>query len=202
MDSKILSKQRSEMRNIRVEFLLEEPSMENFLRIILPNILPEDICLDVNCFLRPHNGKSDLMKSIPNKVQVFSNFHIPSKIVIVHDQDTSDCIALKAQIKGLVNINNACDVLIRIPCRELEAWYLGDMDSIKPVYSRFKPENHKNKAKFRNPDNLMASDEMKKLCPEFQKGYASKNIPKYMNININKSTSFNHFIVGLNNFLN
>jgi hypothetical protein len=190
------------MRNIRIEFLLEEPSMENFLRIILPQILPDDLSLDVNCYLRPHNGKSDLLKSIPNKVQVFSNFHIPAKLVIVHDQDTSDCIALKAQIQELVNIGNPCDVLIRIPCRELEAWYLGDMDSIKYIYNRFKPENHKNKAKFRNPDILMASDEMKKLCPEFQKGYASKNIPLHMNIDINKSASFNNFISGLNNFLN
>ena len=56
-----------------VEFLLEEPSMVNCLEQILPKILPEGFVLNENCFLRPHNGKSDLLKSIPRKVRVFSN---------------------------------------------------------------------------------------------------------------------------------
>lgn len=86
------------MRKIRVEFLLEESSMENFLSIILPKFLPRDIIINHNCFLRPHNGKSDLQKSIPKKVKVFSDYIIPTKIIILHDQDTSDCFNLKASL--------------------------------------------------------------------------------------------------------
>ena len=190
------------MRTVQIEFLLEEPSMENFLKIILPKILPGDLKIGINCFLRPHNGKSDLMKSIPLKVKGFSNFHIPIKIVIIHDQDTSDCKKLKQEIKDLVKESGQVDTLIRIPCRELEAWYLGDMDSIKEVYHKFKPEKYKNKSKYRNPDECYASKELFKICPEFQKGEASKNIPKYMNINSNKSKSFNNFILGIRRLLN
>ncbi len=57
-----------------VEILVEERSMEIFLRVILPELLPNPYVLDQNCFIRPHQGKSDLQKSIPKKVQAFKNF--------------------------------------------------------------------------------------------------------------------------------
>ncbi len=47
-------------KQIRVEFLLEEPSMENFLKVLLPKILPRGFELDINCFLHAHQGKTDL----------------------------------------------------------------------------------------------------------------------------------------------
>lgn len=68
---------------MRVEFLLEEVSMANILRELLPKILPDGYELDVNCFLRPHRGKSDLQKSVPRKMKVFSNFYEPARIVII-----------------------------------------------------------------------------------------------------------------------
>lgn len=186
---------------MRVEILLEEPSMENFLRIILPKILPEGFKLDENCFLRPHNGKGDLMKSIPNKIRVFSNFHEPVKIIILHDQDASDCVFLKRNILNLCQSNGNCPVLVRIICRELESWYLGDMTAIEKVYPKFKAKNFQRKKKFRNPDSCNAFDELKKIIPEIQKGYASKNIPLYLNIDNNNSISFQQFVTGLNKFL-
>ncbi len=189
--------------NIHVEFLLEEPSMENFLRVILPQILPNRYKLDKNCFLRPHNGKSDLKKSIPKKVKVFSNFYIPTKIIIVHDQDSADCLKLKKDIENLCkqNIDAPCPTLIRIPCRELENWYIGDMNAIQKVYPKFKAKYYKSRAKFRNPDNCFGTDELIKIIPEFQKGFASKNIPKHMDLNTNRSTSFNHLLSGIRKFL-
>lgn len=186
---------------MRIEFLLEEPSMANFLEIILPKILPDGFVLNENCFLRPHSGKSDLVKSIPRKVKVFSHFHEPAKIVIVHDQDSNNCISLKEELIGLCQNNGNCPVLIRIACRELEAWYLGDMDAIESVYGRFKADKYRNTAKFRNTDLCNPSDELTKIIPEFQKGYASKTIPKHMNIYKNNSDSFKQFVRGLNNFL-
>mgnify|MGYP005823249739 CR=1 FL=1 len=179
------------MRNIRIEFLLEEESMSNFLKIILPKILPSDIILDRNCFLRPHSGKSDLAKSIPIKVRAFSN---KTKFVII---DLSDCKKLKNDLSNLIIKNGGKDFLIRIPCRELESWYLGDMESIEKVYPGFKAKNYKNKAAFRNPDECHASKDLSRICPDFQKGYASKNIAKYMDINTNNSKSFNVFINGI-----
>lgn len=186
---------------MRVEFLLEEKSMMDVLEILLPKILPPPYKLNENCFLRPHNGKSDLRNSIPAKIKVFSNFHEETKIVILHDQDSNDCKVLKRDLVKLCRDNGDCPVLIRIPCRELEAWYLGDMMAIEKAYPRFKATLHRNKKKFRNPDACQASAELQKIIPTFQKGFAAKAIPKHMTIDNNASKSFNQFVSGLKQFL-
>jgi hypothetical protein len=193
--------QETNYKKQQVEFLLEEPSMANALKIILPQILPKGFELGINCFLRPHQGKQDLKKSIPKKIKTFSKFYIPSKIIIVHDQDSNDCKILKSELAKLCGDNGNCPVLIRIACRELENWYLGDMAAINKIYSDFKPKNHRYKSKFRTVDNTHGSDELESLIPTFQKGYASRNIPYHMNIANNRSISFNHFIVGVMKFL-
>jgi len=190
-----------EYKDEQIEFLLEEPSMENLLREILPQILPKGYELGVNCFLRPHQGKSDLQKSIPKKVRTFSNFYKPAKLVIIHDQDSSDCKKLKKKLIDLCNDNGDCPVLVRIPCKDLENWYLGDMDAIERVYPNFKAKSHKYKAKYRNVDNVYGAEELERNVRGFQKGFASKNIPKYMNVNKNKSNSFNQLVTGIQKFL-
>lgn len=184
-----------------IEILLEESSMENFLREVLPKILPKNYVLDENCFLRPHNGKSDLKKSIPNKVKVFSNYFEPVKLIIIHDQDSNNCKLLKKSLTELCKSNGDCPTLIRIACKELESWYLGDMDAVEKVYPKFKAKNFKRIAKFRNPDLLQASQELKILIPEFQKGFASKNISKFISIEESTSSSFKHLISGIKKFL-
>lgn len=186
---------------MRIEFLLEESSMENVLIEILPKILPEGFVLNENYFLRPHQGKSDLRKSIPNKVKAFSNSHEEVKIVILHDQDSHDCVELKRQIRELCHQIGNCPTLIRIICKELEAWYLGDMKAIQKVYPRFKADNYKGKVKFRNPDICNASDELKKIISDFQKGFASREISKFMDIDNNISDSFNQFRDGVIRFI-
>ncbi|MDX2130122.1 MAG: DUF4276 family protein [Chloroherpetonaceae bacterium] len=187
---------------MRVEFLLEEESMKNVLEILLPQILPDSYKLNENCFLRPHNGKSDLRKSISNKVKVFSRLYEPTKIVILHDQDSNDCKALKKDLKKICEVNGNCPVLIRIPCKELESWYLGDMEAIEQAYPRFKANKFLGKEKFRNPDLCQAAEELKKLIPNFQKGVASKSIPNYMSLEKKTSPSFKEFVRGVKKFLN
>lgn len=186
---------------MRAEFLLEEPSMENVLRILLPRILPSKYILDENCFLRPHNGKGDLLKSIPVKVRTFSNFYEPVKIIILHDQDSNDCKLLKKKIQELCDSNGDCPTKVRIVCRELESWYLGDMSAIEKVYPKFKKSTYFNKEKFRDPDSCNSYYELKKIIPEIQKGFASRNIPNFFNLDENKSKSFQAFVNGIKEFL-
>lgn len=187
--------------NQRIEFLLEEPSMENVLTVILPQILPQGYELGINCFLRPHQGKHDLKKSIPKKMKVFSNYHQPTKIVILHDQDSNDCKALKADLQKICTQSGTCEVLIRIPCRELENWYLGDMRAIEAVYPNFKRSRFENRQKFRVVDQSFGSKELMKNIKNFQKGHASRTIPLHMDIAINRSESFKQFVRGVQSFL-
>ncbi len=189
------------MNNIQLEILVEEPSMEVFLRGILPAVLPDGFALDENCFIRAHEGKSHLQKEIPKKVRAYQHYSKPVKVVVIQDQDSSDCIVLKQKLVQLVRENSSLPVLIRIACRELEAWYLGDMEALAKVYPNFKAEKYKNAAKFRNPDSCNASDELGKIIPNFQKSAAAREMPAYMDFSSNRSISFLNLLKGLNDFL-
>jgi hypothetical protein len=189
------------MRNVVVEILVEELSMKNFLTVLLPRILPNGYRLNENCFIRAHEGKQDLQKSIPRKIRAFNQSKIPYKVIVLHDQDSADCRVLKQKLKQLVLDNAPIPMLIRIVCRELEAWYLGDMEAISKVYPAFKVDKYRNLTVFRKPDICNAADELKKRIPTFQKGYASKEIPKHFNLSQNSSESFNQFVLGLKHFL-
>lgn len=182
----------------RVEILVEELSMSEFLKGFLPRILSEKYILEQNYFIRPHNGKNDLQKSIPKKIRGFRNFHQPTKFVIVHDQDSNDCRTLKKELQGLCG---AASVLIRIPCRELESWYLGDMDSLEALYPRFKSAQYRHRKAFRNPDECSAAAELERLIPEFQKVAAARSMASRIAITTNTSPSFQAFVRGLEQFL-
>lgn len=178
--------------------------MQYFLEDLLPFILPQGYALGVNCFLRPHQGKSDLRKSIPRKMQVFSSYYRPAKVIVVHDQDSSDCVQLKEQLLELCSIENACPFLIRIACRELENWYLGDMDALEGLYPKFNAARHRNSAKYRIVDHVFGAAELEHLIPGFRKTYAAKNVVLYMNTNDlsqNRSESFRQTVSGIRNFL-
>lgn len=190
------------MKNELIEILVEEPSMKNFLSEILPKILPDGYYLNYNCFIRDHQGRNHLQKEIPIKVRAYQNYSKPVKLIIIQDQHSEDCKNLKSKLQNLVTCNSNLNSLIRIVCRELEAWYIGDMEALNKVYPKFNVDKYRNWAKFRDPDLCNAANELKQIISNFQKGIASKEIPKYFDLDNNKSKSFNHLISGIKNFLN
>lgn len=181
----------------RIEILVEEPSMAEFLRIILPNLLPAEWVIDNNIFIRKHQGKSDLRKSIPVKLKAFSHWHEPIGFIIMQDQDSNDCRLLKQELIDLCSPHKNIPTLIRIVCRELESWYIGDMEAIQKAYPEFKARTYSSKSKFRNPDLCNAKDELKKILPAYQETSAARNITPHISINTNRSESFRQFVNGL-----
>jgi hypothetical protein len=180
-------------------FLLEEPSMKNVLETILPKLIPEHIiyiCI-------AHQGKQDLTKSIPKKIAAF-NFKPETKFVIVHDQDSNDCLKLKADLLQLCQQAGKPDATIRIICHELESWFLGDLAAVEQAY-KLKPQSLSKKQsqnKFRDPDRLnSAKEELKKLVSEYYPGTHSKAIAPYLSLTDNKSRSFQVFLDGINKIL-
>lgn len=187
----------------RIEILVEEPSMKEFLSILLPTFLPPVWLLNYNFFIRSFDGKNDLQKNIPSKIKVFSNLKNEAVgVVIMQDQDSADCKELKAKLLDICNRNGDCPKLVRIVCKELEAWYIGDFEAVNKAYPNFKHTNYINKAKFRFPDLCNPSYELRRILPEFQKVNAAKRIAPFININNNKSESFNQTISGLIKFFN
>ena len=90
--------------------------------------------------------------------------------------------------------------MIRIICKELESWYIGDFVALNNAYPKFNYLNYIKKSKYRNPDICNASDEIKRLIPEFQKVGGAKRIAPFIKIDINKSESFQQTISGLKRF--
>nr|MCM0590498.1 DUF4276 family protein [Gloeotrichia echinulata DEX184] len=180
-------------------FLLEEPSMKTVLETILPKLIPEYI----SYICIAHQGKQDLTKSIPKKIKAF-NFKPDTKFIIVHDQDSHDCKKLKADLLQLCQEAGKPEAMIRIICRELESWFLGDLTAIEKAYG-LKPQSLNKKQyqnKFRYPDRLnSAKEELRKLVPEYYPGTHSKAIAPYLSLTENKSRSFQVFLDGINKIL-
>ncbi|MCE5210404.1 MAG: DUF4276 family protein [Deltaproteobacteria bacterium] len=175
----------------RVIFLLEELSMKNFLEGFLPRFMPD---LEFLCIT--HEGKQDLEKSIPRKLRVFRK----NRVVIIRDNDGADCLAVKKKLSNICKIENRSDVLIRIACQTLEAWYLGAWDVLSDVYDYPKLVGLNRKAKYRDPDHLSRPYfELGALVPEFRKIDGARRMGMAMHVEKTKncSRSFQVFMEGM-----
>lgn len=188
------------MNETIIEILTEEPSMEYFLRGLLPRILPDDYAIDVNCFIRPHEGKSDLRRSIPKKIKAYPRYGYPVKVLIIHDQDSNDCVVLKKSLSDLI-VGSSIPTVIRIACRELENWYLGDFHSLESLFPTIKANQLKQKAKYRNPDNLTGSNEMEQFSKNFSKTGTARSMGPIIEIENNSSPSFRQFVSGISKLI-
>ena len=118
----------------RVIFLLKEPSMKAMLAEYLPRLVPGWI-QGQHFLLLPHQGKSDLDKSIPVKLKAWQE--PGARFIIVRDNDNADCLALKARLQTMCATSGR-KTLIRLVCQELESWYLADPDALIAAYPEAK----------------------------------------------------------------
>jgi hypothetical protein len=183
------------------EILVEELSAEKALIKILPKFLPPD----VEYRIYPHNGKGDLMKQLGGKLRGYSKW-LPENwyIIILRDSDEEDCKKIKDEIENICQNSGISSALIRIAVKELEAWFFGDPKAIEIAYPRCRADRWKNKAKYRNPDNIRNTWEtLDRLLKSstYSKGYlktlGASNIASHMDPERNKSHSFQVFKSGL-----
>jgi hypothetical protein len=142
-----------------LEVIVEEPSMETALRQLLPGMLGDEITFDVY----PHQGKSELLDRLPDRLRGYSRF-IPDgwKILVVVDRDDEVCEQLKEKLEQMAFQSGLATrsanpekyvVVNRIAVEELEAWYFGDWEAVREVYPKL-PSTVPNKAGYRNPDQI------------------------------------------------
>jgi hypothetical protein len=175
----------------KIVFLLEEPSMKEFLDAFLPRLLPD---LDFVCV--KHEGKRDLEKSIPRKLRAWQGV----EFVVVRDNDNAACRRVKARLKALCAEGKKPETLVRIACQELEAWYLGSLPTVASVYGKAGLVKLARKAELREPDRLGSPSQlMAKLVPEFQKLDGARRMGASMPAAEagSKSRSFQVFVSGV-----
>ena len=179
----------------RIVFMVEEPSMKVLLENLLPRLLPG---ISFRCI--PHQGKRDLEKSIPRKLRAWN---IPGdRFVVVRDNDGGDCRELKQKLLSICAEASRSDVMVRIVCQELEAWYFGDPKALARAFDRKDLEGIDRKARYRQPDAIQQpSREIKKLIPEFQKISGARLLARQIRREENNSRSFQVFMEGVERLL-
>lgn len=143
-----------------LELLVEEPSMEAFLRALLPRLLPQDRTFEVH----PFQGKGDLLGKLESRLRGYAAW-LPRdwRIVVVVDRDDEDCRELKRQLESIARRaglrspararNAQWQLVNRIAIEELEAWYFGDWAAVRSAYPRASASVPRRQG-FRDPDAI------------------------------------------------
>lgn len=176
-------------------FLLEEASAQAMLESLLPRILHPEI----RPRYIPFEGKQDLERQMFKRLRGYLNPE--ARFIVLRDQDNApDCMAVKA---GLVErcrqAGREAASVVRIACKELEAFYLADLRAVEQAYELKNLQRQQGSAKFRNPDRLGSpSKELETLTSgAYQKVSGSRSIGQFLDPNNERSASFKNFIKGI-----
>lgn len=178
----------------RIIFLLEEPSMKVLLDGLLPRMLP-GLNEGEHFQCVPHQGKSDLDRSIPRKLAAWRE--PGARFVVLRDNDSADCVDLKARLRRTCDQAGRPDTLVRLVCQELESWYLGDLQALAAAFDWPKASTPTRRKRFSNPDSWQKpSVEVKRLVPHFQKVGGARAMVEHLDVMRNRSRSFHAFVTG------
>jgi len=193
-------------RTMHIEFLVEEPSAEAALNNIVPRIIGARNTFRVH----PHQGKQDLLKSLPKRLRGYARW-LPAdwRIVVLVDEDREDCRQLKARLelaafdaglttRGAAGAASRIQVVNRIAVEELEAWLLGDGEAVRAAYPRVS-KTFETRAKYRHPDAITggtweALEQLLQRAGYVPGGLAkvsvASSISRHMDPSRNRSSSF------------
>ncbi|MDR1275906.1 MAG: DUF4276 family protein [Candidatus Accumulibacter sp.] len=168
--------------------------MKAFLLHYLPRLV-EGWVHEQHFLLVPHEGKSDLDKSIPRKLK---SWREPGAcFVVLRDNDGADCRVLKERLVALCR-SSGRSALIRLVCQELEAWYLGDAAALAKAYPEATKEIQRLNRRFPDPDAcLKPSRTLERSLPSFQKRDAARRLGSLLNHETNRSASLRVFSQGV-----
>lgn len=181
--------------------LLEEQSARELLQNLLPRILPNEISIKYIVF----QGKRDLKRDVEKKLR---GWNTPNTVfLILLDQDRENCITLKKEImQKAVNAGKAENTCVRIACRELESFYLGDLEALEKALKLTKLAKLQDKKEYRDPDNLgrKPSEALMKISKrKYSKVKSSRILGTILDIDEkNRSKSYKQLLLGVKKITN
>ena len=144
--------------------LVEDNSTEATVAILLSRLLanhPEHTAEIV-----PFGGKQRMLGRLRERFYMLARSHYADQVIVVIDQDTDDCEALKRRIyddavsAGLVlryQSTPESSLRIRIAMTELESWFIGDPAAVRAAYPRITERDLR--LRRRDPDALSDASE-------------------------------------------
>ncbi len=174
-------------------FLLEEPSAEALLNILVPKLLPAGVSHRCLVF----DGKQDLERRLVRRLQGYRN--PDARFIVMRDQDAADCRAVKEKLKEKCREAGRPNALVRIVCHELESWYLADLAAVERGLDITNIQRRQNEAKYRSPDSLPCpKQELKRLTDDrYHEVGGSRAIAPHMDLSNARSLSFAVFLKGI-----
>lgn len=173
-------------------FLLEELSAKDLLQGLLPRLIPDGPEVHYVVF----EGKQDLEKQLVRKVRGWAR--PDSGFVVLRDQDAADCRVVKAKLLELAAASGRSHLLVRVACRELESWLVGDWQAVGEAFGRPHLKAQSNKERFRDPDRLVRPvDSLREFIPAYQKRDGARRVGALLELARNQSRSFRVFCEGV-----
>ena len=176
-------------------FLLEEPSARAMLESLLPRMLNKD--MKFRCI--PFEGKQDLEKQVLRKIRAYQNDQ--ARFIVLRDQDSHpDCNLIKRRLLDSCEQSGKAEhCLVRIACRELETFYLADLQAVEKALEIAGLSRHQQNRKFRAPDELGNPGlELKSLTKNcYEKVSGSRAIGKHLDLDNVRSPSFRNLIAAI-----
>jgi hypothetical protein len=179
-----------------IVFLLEEPSARDLLQGLLPRLLPDD----VQPFFLVFEGKQDLERELVRKMRAWRR--PDSAFVVLRDQDAGDCVLVKRGLVALVNESGRSPWLVRVACRELESWILGDWHAVAQAFDSPRLAQLSARRQFKEPDRLVRPvDELRRHVPGYQKRDGARRVGPLLDPARNHSHSFKAMCSGIRRIL-
>jgi len=177
---------------VNLVFLLEEPSARDLLTGLLPKLLPESVHVHYLVF----DGKQDLERQLVRKLR---GWRMPdSAFVVLRDQDAAECRVVRSTLAKLVQESKRTPSLVRVACRELESWIVGDWQAVAEAFERPNLAGLSVREQYREPDALVHPVEtLRKHIPQYQKRDGARRVGGLLDPQRNQSRSFRVFCAGL-----
>ena len=169
-------------------FFLEEASAKAMLEVLVPRLAPPGAAFPLRCVV--FEGKQDLERNLERKLRGYLTPN--AKFFVLRDQDREDCRKLKQRLKKICVKAKRPATVVRIACRELESFYLGDLRA-KNLARRQSTE------KFRDPDQLQnPAAELESLTGHiYQKVGGSRAIAAELNPHQSRSKSYLQLVTAI-----
>ncbi|MEM1194246.1 MAG: hypothetical protein AAGH42_12750, partial [Pseudomonadota bacterium] len=163
---------------------------------------------DVALKIIPHDGVSDLKKSLPRKLRGWANDK--ARFLVIRDNDRGNCKERKLELEKICEeFGKNKIVKIRIVCQELEAWYIGDLHAIYSAgFAKKAVLKKQNRGKYSDPDQIERPIEalngitIESIDVKTQKLMFSESVAPNMNVEGNLSISFQQTVLAMKSLLN